>query len=253
MRTAMTDPAKTDFGFEEVPVAEKAQRVGRVFDSVASKYDLMNDLMSLGIHRLWKMLVLENSGVRLGSRVLDIAGGTGDLSIGLAKRVGSEGQVVLSDINGSMLRIGRDRVLDKGMSNIVTAQADAECLPFSDNSFDFVSIAFGLRNVTRKEEAMKSVLRVLKPGGRFVVLEFSHPISPALSKVYDLYSFNVLPNLGKLITGDADSYRYLAESIRKHPAQEPLAQMMRDAGFERVDYTNLSAGIVAIHSGYKPV
>lgn len=249
----MTDPAKTDFGFEEVPVAEKAQRVGRVFDSVASKYDLMNDLMSLGIHRLWKMLVLENSGVRLGSRVLDIAGGTGDLSIGLAKRVGSEGQVVLSDINGSMLRIGRDRVLDKGMSNIVTAQADAECLPFSDNSFDFVSIAFGLRNVTRKEEAMKSVLRVLKPGGRFVVLEFSHPISPALSKVYDLYSFNVLPNLGKLITGDADSYRYLAESIRKHPAQEPLAQMMRDAGFERVDYTNLSAGIVAIHSGYKPV
>lgn len=249
----MTDPAKTDFGFEEVPVAEKAQRVGRVFDSVASKYDLMNDLMSLGIHRLWKMLVLENSGVRLGSRVLDIAGGTGDLSIGLAKRVGAEGQVVLSDINGSMLRIGRDRVLDKGMSNIVTAQADAECLPFADNSFDFVSIAFGLRNVTRKEEAMKSVLRVLKPGGRFVVLEFSHPISPALSKVYDLYSFNVLPNLGKLITGDADSYRYLAESIRKHPAQEPLAQMMRDAGFERVDYTNLSAGIVAIHSGHKPV
>lgn len=249
----MTDPAKTDFGFEEVPVAEKAQRVGRVFDSVASKYDLMNDLMSLGIHRLWKMLVLENSGVRQGSRVLDIAGGTGDLSIGLAKRVGAEGQVVLSDINGSMLRIGRDRVLDKGMSNIVTAQADAECLPFADNSFDFVSIAFGLRNVTRKEEAMKSVLQVLKPGGRFVVLEFSHPISPALSKVYDLYSFNVLPNLGKLITGDADSYRYLAESIRKHPAQEPLAQMMRDAGFERVDYTNLSAGIVAIHSGHKPV
>lgn len=248
----MTDPAKTDFGFEEVPVAEKAKRVGRVFDSVASKYDLMNDLMSLGIHRLWKMLVLENSGVRLGSKVLDIAGGTGDLSIGLAKRVGAEGQVVLSDINGSMLRIGRDRVIDKGMNNIVTTQADAENLPFADNSFDFVSIAFGLRNVTHKEEAMKSVLRVLKPGGRFVVLEFSHPISPALSKIYDLYSFNVLPNLGKLITGDADSYRYLAESIRKHPAQEPLAQMMRDAGFERVDYTNLSAGIVAIHSGYKP-
>jgi demethylmenaquinone methyltransferase/2-methoxy-6-polyprenyl-1,4-benzoquinol methylase len=248
----MTDPAKTDFGFEEVPVAEKATRVGRVFDSVASRYDLMNDLMSLGIHRLWKMLVLENSGVRQGSRVLDIAGGTGDLSIGLAKRVGAEGQVVLSDINGSMLRIGRDRVLDKGMNNIVTTQADAENLPFADNSFDFISIAFGLRNVTRKEEAMKSVLRVLKPGGRFVVLEFSHPISSTLSKAYDLYSFNVLPNLGKLITGDADSYRYLAESIRKHPAQEPLAQMMRDAGFERVDYTNLSAGIVAIHSGYKP-
>lgn len=248
----MTDPAKTDFGFEEVPVAEKAQRVGRVFDSVASKYDLMNDLMSLGIHRLWKMLVLENSGVRQGSRVLDIAGGTGDLSIGLAKRVGAEGQVVLSDINGSMLRIGRDRVIDKGMNNIVTAQADAENLPFAEGSFDFVSIAFGLRNVTRKEAAMKSVLEVLKPGGRFVILEFSHPISPTLSKVYDMYSFNVLPNLGKLITGDADSYRYLAESIRKHPAQEPLAQMMRDAGFERVDYTNLSAGIVAIHSGYKP-
>jgi len=248
----MTDPAKTDFGFEEVPVAEKATRVGRVFDSVAPKYDLMNDLMSLGIHRLWKMLVLESSGVRQGSRVLDIAGGTGDLSIGLAKRVGAEGQVVLSDINDSMLRIGRDRVLDKGMNNIVTTQADAENLPFADNSFDFISIAFGLRNVTRKEEAMKSVLKVLKPGGRFVVLEFSHPISSMLSKVYDLYSFNVLPNLGKLITGDADSYRYLAESIRKHPAQEPLAQMMRDAGFERVDYTNLSAGIVAIHSGYKP-
>lgn len=248
----MTDPAKTDFGFEEVPVAEKAQRVGRVFDSVASKYDLMNDLMSLGIHRLWKMLVLENSGVRQGSRVLDIAGGTGDLSIGLAKRVGAEGQVVLSDINGSMLRIGRDRVIDKGMNNILTAQADAEKLPFAENSFDFVSIAFGLRNVTHKEAAMKSVLEVLKPGGRFVILEFSHPISPALSKVYDLYSFNFLPNLGKLITGDADSYRYLAESIRKHPAQEPLAKMMRDAGFERVDYTNLSAGIVAIHSGYKP-
>jgi len=248
----MTDPAKTDFGFEEVPVAEKATRVGRVFDSVASRYDLMNDLMSLGIHRLWKMLVLENSGVRQGSRVLDIAGGTGDLSIGLAKRVGAEGQVVLSDINGSMLRIGRDRVLDKGMNNIVTTQADAENLPFADNSFDFISIAFGLRNVTRKEEAMKSVLRVLKPGGRFVVLEFSHPISSTLSKAYDLYSFNVLPNLGKLITGDADSYRYLAESIRKHPAQEPLAQMMRDAGFERVDYTTLIPASVPITPDTKP-
>jgi demethylmenaquinone methyltransferase / 2-methoxy-6-polyprenyl-1,4-benzoquinol methylase len=249
----MTDPTKTDFGYEEVPIADKARRVGHVFDSVASRYDLMNDLMSMGIHRLWKMLVLENSGIRAGGRALDIAGGTGDLSIGLAKKVGPQGRVVLSDINGSMLRIGRDRTIDKGHNNILVTQADAEQLPFADQSFDLITIAFGLRNVTRKDVALKSMLRVLKPGGRLMVLEFSQPISPGLGKIYDLYSFNVLPGLGKLITGDADSYRYLAESIRKHPAQEPLAQMMRDAGFERVDYTNLSAGIVAIHSGYRPI
>ncbi len=249
----MTDSNQTDFGYEQVPTTEKARRVAQVFDSVASRYDLMNDLMSLGIHRLWKMLVLEKSGVRPGHQVLDIAGGTGDLSIGLARKVGPTGKVVLSDINGAMLDIGRDRVIDRGLDNVLVAQADAEQLPFADASFDFISIGFGLRNVTRKERALASMLRVLKPGARLMILEFSRPLNDGLSRAYDLYSFNLLPSLGRLITGDADSYRYLAESIRKHPAQDTLAQMMRDSGFEKVDYTNLTGGIVAVHSGYRPL
>ena len=213
----------THFGFKQVPVEEKAGRVADVFHSVAGKYDLMNDLMSGGIHRLWKRFTIELSGVRKGDRVLDIAGGTGDLSYRFSKLVGQEGLVVLADINESMLRVGRDRLLDRGVSgNLVCSQADAQFLPFPDNTFDCITIAFGLRNVTDKDMALRSMLRVLKPGGRLLVLEFSKPGNPLLTKAYDTYSFRLLPLMGKLVANDSDSYAYLAESIRMHPDQETL-------------------------------
>lgn len=241
----------TNFGFQRVPVAEKAPMVAGVFRSVASRYDLMNDLMSLGLHRLWKRYAIASSGVRSGHWVLDLAGGTGDMAAHLLQRVGSAGFVVVCDINDSMLIHGRDRLTDFGLvGNIDYVQANAECLPFGAYQFDCVTMAFGLRNVTDKHAALNSVFRVLRPGGRFVVLEFSNPrdwIAPA----YDLYSFKVIPLLGKLVAGDSDSYRYLAESIRMHPDQESLKEMMLMAGFERCDYFDLSAGIVSVHRGYK--
>jgi len=239
----------THFGFETVDEADKARRVAGVFTSVASKYDIMNDLMSAGLHRLWKRFAVSVAGVRTGQRVLDVAGGSADLSRLFLKAVGSTGQVVLTDINNAMLRVGRDRLLDEGIATPVT-QCDAEHLPFPDNYFDCVSIAFGLRNVTHKEAALREMKRVLKPGGRVIVLEFSKVAKP-LEKAYDLYSFKLLPKMGQLIAGDADSYKYLAESIRMHPGQEELKQMMVDAGLERVEYFNLTGGVVAVHRGYK--
>ena len=242
----------TDFGFERVKTAEKAGRVREVFDSVAAKYDLMNDLMSGGLHRLWKRFTIELSAVRSGQTVLDIAGGTGDLAAKFSKLVGTEGKVILADINAAMLSVGRDRLIDKGaLSNIDVVQADAQFLPFEDNSIDCITIAFGLRNVTDKARALRSMHRVLKPGGRVLVLEFSKPTSPLLSKVYDAYSFSALPVMGKLITDDADSYRYLAESIRKHPDQESLLEMVEDAGFVDCRFHNMTGGIVAVHRGIK--
>ncbi len=241
--------SKTHFGFETVDEADKARRVAGVFTSVASKYDIMNDLMSAGLHRIWKRYAVSVAGVRTGQRVLDVAGGSADLSRLFLKAVGSSGQVVLTDINNAMLRVGRDRLLDEGINTPVT-QCDAEHLPFPDNYFDCVSIAFGLRNVTHKDAALREMYRVLKPGGRVIVLEFSKVAKP-LEKAYDLYSFKLLPRIGELIAGDADSYRYLAESIRMHPGQEELKQMMVDAGLERVEYFNLTGGIVAVHRGYK--
>ena len=256
----MNDPRKapeqektTHFGFQDVPESQKADKVAEVFHSVAAKYDLMNDVLSGGLHRLWKRFTIELSGVRPGNRVLDIAGGTGDLARQFARLVGPTGEVVLADINESMLKVGRDRLLDKGVAgNVQFVQADAEKLPFPDNHFDVVTIAFGLRNVTRKENALRSMLRVLKPGGRLLVLEFSKPGNPLLAKAYDTYSFSFMPLAGKLITNDADSYRYLAESIRMHPDQETLKAMMVEAGFERVTYHNMTGGIVALHRGIKP-
>ncbi|WP_137937029.1 bifunctional demethylmenaquinone methyltransferase/2-methoxy-6-polyprenyl-1,4-benzoquinol methylase UbiE [Chitinivorax sp. B] len=244
----MTDK-QTHFGFETVDESEKARKVAGVFHSVAQKYDVMNDLMSGGLHRLWKVFAIEQAGVRQGARVLDIAGGTGDLSHAFSKKVGPTGQVWLTDINSSMLTVGRDRLLDKGVL-LPVAQCDAEKLPFPDNYFDCVTVAFGLRNMTHKHLALKEMYRVVKPGGRLLVLEFSKVWKP-LSPVYDLYSFKALPIMGKLIANDPDSYRYLAESIRMHPGQEELKQMMSDAGFDRVDYHNLTAGVVALHKGYK--
>jgi demethylmenaquinone methyltransferase/2-methoxy-6-polyprenyl-1,4-benzoquinol methylase len=240
---------KTDFGFREVPEDEKARRVAGVFDSVASRYDLMNDLMSMGQHRLWKRFTVEQSLVRAGERVLDVAGGTGDLARRFAKRVGPVGMVVLSDINRSMLSIGRDRLLDEGRV-VPAAQCDAERLPFGSNSFDCVSVAFGLRNMTHKDAALAEMHRVLRPGGRLLVLEFSRVWKP-LAPLYDAYSFQVLPRLGEAVAGDGASYRYLAESIRMHPDQDTLKAMMEGAGFDRVDYFNLAAGIVALHRGVK--
>jgi demethylmenaquinone methyltransferase/2-methoxy-6-polyprenyl-1,4-benzoquinol methylase len=242
----------THFGFKTVAESEKAGHVAEVFHSVANKYDLMNDVMSGGLHRLWKLFTIEQSGVREGGRVLDVAGGSGDLSLAFAKRVGPKGQVVLTDINSSMLTVGRDRLLDKGyVPNIVqAAQCDGEKLPFPDNHFDCVTVAFGLRNMTHKDAALKEMRRVLKPGGRLLVLEFSRIAKP-LQPLYDAYSFKVLPVMGKLLANDADSYRYLAESIRMHPSQEELKQMMEEAGLERVEFFNLTAGIVALHRGYK--
>jgi demethylmenaquinone methyltransferase/2-methoxy-6-polyprenyl-1,4-benzoquinol methylase len=239
----------THFGFKTVAESEKARKVGEVFHSVASRYDLMNDVMSAGLHRLWKRFTVESSGVLPGNRVLDIAGGSGDLSRLFAKKVGKLGKVVLTDINASMLSVGRDRMLDEGLA-VPAAQCDAEKLPFPDNYFDCVSVAFGLRNMTHKDLALKEMLRVLKPGGRLLVLEFSHVWKP-LQPAYDAYSFKLLPVMGKLLARDEDSYRYLAESIRMHPNQETLKQMMLDAGFDKVDYNNLTAGVVALHKGVK--
>jgi demethylmenaquinone methyltransferase/2-methoxy-6-polyprenyl-1,4-benzoquinol methylase len=241
---------KTHFGFTEVPLEEKVKHVAHVFDSVASKYDLMNDLMSGGIHRIWKRFTIELAGVKRGQKILDLAGGTGDLAAKFATIVGSEGQVVLADINENMLQVGRERLLNKGIL-VDYAQVNAEFLPFADNSFDLITIAFGLRNVTNKDAALESMLRVLKPGGKLLILEFSElKISP-LKPIYDTYSFKVLPFLGKIIANDSESYKYLAESIRMHPNQENLLQMMENAGFERCDYHNLTGGIAAIHRGYK--
>ncbi len=249
----MNDKSTTHFGFEQVKTEEKAGRVADVFDSVANKYDLMNDVMSFGIHRLWKRFTIEMCGLREGHIVLDLAGGTGDLAIKQAQRVGDSGHVVLADINASMLQEGRDRVLDKGLvKRISTAQCNAEILPFADNSFDCISIAFGLRNVTDKAKALQSMYRVLKPGGRLCVLEFSRPLYEPLEKVYDFYSFKILPKMGALVAGDHDSYQYLAESIRMHPDQQTLKQMMTDeAGFDEVEIHNMTGGIVALHRGFK--
>lgn len=241
--------ANTHFGFETVAEEEKAKRVAGVFTSVASKYDVMNDLMSVGLHRLWKRFAVGVSGVREGQRVLDVAGGSADLSRLFLKQVGSSGQVVLTDINNAMLRVGRDRLLDEGMATPVT-QCDAERLPFPENYFDCVCIAFGLRNVTHKDAALRDMHRVLKPGGRLIVLEFSKVAKP-LEPFYDAYSFKLLPKIGQIVANDADSYRYLAESIRMHPGQEELKKMMEEAGFERVEYFNMTGGVVAVHRGYK--
>jgi len=241
----------THFGFHDVPVKEKARHVREVFDSVADDYDLMNDLMSFGIHRLWKRFAVNMAGLRPGQRVLDLAGGTGDLTRLIAGRVGKSGHVVLSDINAAMLANGRSQLIDKGITgNVSFVLANAEQLPFPDSHFDLVTIAFGLRNVTDIQRALDSMFHTLRPGGRLLVLEFSKP-SSTLKPAYDFYSFKVLPTLGRLIANDADSYRYLAESIRMHPDQGTLQGMMEQAGFENCDYHNLSGGIVAIHRGYR--
>jgi len=251
--TADKQPEKTThFGYETVKVEEKAERVADVFDSVASRYDLMNDLMSAGIHRIWKKFTIEMSAVRRGQRVLDIAGGTGDLSAKFSQLVGDDGGVVLADINQSMLKVGRDRLCDRGVAgNVFYTQADAQQLPFPDNTFDCITIAFGLRNVTDKSLALKAMQRVLKPGGRLLVLEFSKPGNKLLQKAYDAYSFSVLPLMGKLVTNDSASYRYLAESIRMHPDQETLKGMMEDAGLSQCQYYNMTGGVVALHKGLK--
>jgi len=242
----MTDT--TDFGFERVPPEDKARRVRGVFESVAAKYDLMNDLMSAGLHRAWKRFAVAASGVRAGNEVLDVAGGTADLTRLFADRVGPTGRVVLTDVNAAMLGAGRDRMLDEGRL-VPAVQCNAEALPFPARSFDCVSIAFGLRNVTRKDVALAEMRRVLRPGGVALVLEFSRVAEP-LRAAYDWYSFNVLPRLGRIVAGDEASYRYLAESIRMHPDQPELKQMMERAGFERVEWFNLTAGVVALHRGY---
>ncbi|HVN98485.1 MAG TPA: bifunctional demethylmenaquinone methyltransferase/2-methoxy-6-polyprenyl-1,4-benzoquinol methylase UbiE [Steroidobacteraceae bacterium] len=246
------DAQTTDFGFEQVAKADKAGRVRAVFDSVASRYDLMNDLMSGGAHRLWKQFALSLTGLRPGGRALDVAGGTGDLAVGLARQVGRSGLVMLTDINGTMLQAGRDRLIDEGLvGNVLCAQADAEMLPFPDASFDCVTIGFGLRNVTDKARALGQMRRVLKTGGQLLVLEFSKPTTPALQALYDAYSFRLLPLMGRVVAGDADSYRYLAESIRRHPDQEALLAMLREAGLAECRYHNLMGGIVAVHRGYR--
>lgn len=245
----MTTEHNTHFGFKTVAESEKARKVADVFHSVASKYDLMNDVMSAGMHRGWKRFAVSVSGVGRSDKVLDIAGGSGDLSKLFAQKVGAEGQVILTDINASMLGVGRDRMLDAGL-NVPALQCDAEKLPFPDNYFDCVIVAFGLRNMTHKDRALAEMQRVLKVGGRLLVLEFSKVWQP-LSKAYDVYSFKLLPLMGKLLAKDAESYQYLAESIRMHPDQETLKQMMIDAGLSKVDYYNLSAGVVALHKGYK--
>ncbi|MBH2952385.1 bifunctional demethylmenaquinone methyltransferase/2-methoxy-6-polyprenyl-1,4-benzoquinol methylase UbiE [Serratia marcescens] len=242
----------TDFGFRTVARDEKQAMVADVFHSVAAKYDVMNDLMSFGIHRIWKRFTIDCSGVRRGQRVLDLAGGTGDLAAKFSRMVGEQGQVVLADINDSMLKMGREKLRDRGIvGNINYVQANAEALPFPDNYFDCITISFGLRNVTDKDKALRSMFRVLKPGGRLLVLEFSKPLLAPLSKAYDAYSFHVLPKIGELVVKDPDSYRYLAESIRMHPDQKTLKGMMGNAGFENVTYFNLTGGIVALHRGFK--
>ncbi len=241
----------THFGFQQVPIKEKASRVDAVFDSVANRYDIMNDLMSLGIHRLWKHFTVDIAGVRNGERVLDVAGGTGDLTLAFAKQVGTQGMVVAADINASMIAVGRDRIIDSGYADIVSyVQCDAQNLPFPDNYFHCITIAFGLRNVTHIDRALSSMFRILRPGGRLLVLEFSKP-AEFIQPAYDLYSFKVLPMLGNLVVNDAASYRYLAESIRMHPDQETLKGMMETAHFRRCGYFNLTGGIAALHRGYK--
>lgn len=239
----------THFGFKTIDETQKQQKVNEVFHSVASKYDVMNDVMSAGLHRVWKRFALDTSGVKAGDKVLDIAGGSGDLSKLFSAKVGATGSVILTDINASMLAVGRDRMIDAGL-NVPALQCDAEQLPFADNSFDCVIVAFGLRNMTHKELALKEMHRVLKIGGRLLVLEFSKVWQP-LEKIYDIYSFKFLPFMGKLIAKDASSYQYLAESIRMHPDQETLKEMMQEAGFKKVDYYNLTAGVAALHKGYK--
>jgi demethylmenaquinone methyltransferase/2-methoxy-6-polyprenyl-1,4-benzoquinol methylase len=247
-----TSDRSVDFGFEKVPWAQKAERVRAVFSSVAGRYDLMNDLMSFGAHRLWKQFTLSLTGLAAGQRALDVAGGTGDLAVGLARQVGKSGHVVLSDINRDMLAAGRDRLIDSGFAgNVECVLADAERLPWADDSFDCVTIGFGLRNVTDKAAALASMHRVLKPGGQLLVLEFSTPVAPGLKPLYDAYSFGVLPRLGEWVAKDAASYRYLAESIRMHPDQETLLAMLNEAGFGQTRYHNLTGGIVAVHRGYK--
>ena len=250
----MTQQSKetTDFGFQTVDKDEKQTMVAKVFHSVASKYDLMNDLMSFGIHRVWKRYTIEASGVRRNQRVLDVAGGTGDLTAKFSRLVGENGEVVLADINDSMLKMGREKLRDHGIvGNVSYVQANAEELPFPDDYFDCITISFGLRNVTDKAKALRSMFRVLKPGGRLLVLEFSKPVLDPLSKIYDAYSFHILPRIGQVIVNDADSYRYLTESIRMHPDQETLKGMMEEAGFDQVSYTNMTGGIVALHKGFK--
>ncbi len=249
----MKETPTTHFGFTTVSTEEKQGKVADVFDSVASKYDFMNDVMSFGIHRLWKKITLELCGLRKGHIVLDLAGGTGDLAIKEARQVGDDGHVVLADINASMLREGRDRVLNKGLVNRVSiSQCDAEILPYADNTFDCITIAFGLRNVTDKVKALRSMRRVLKPGGRLCVLEFSTPLYKPLEKIYDFYSFNILPKMGEIITSDRASYQYLAESIRVHPDQQTLKEIMiEDAGFDEVEIFNMTGGIVALHRAFK--
>jgi demethylmenaquinone methyltransferase/2-methoxy-6-polyprenyl-1,4-benzoquinol methylase len=242
----------THFGYKDVPAGEKQAMVADVFHSVAAKYDVMNDLMSFGVHRLWKRFTIDMSGVRPGNKVLDLAGGTGDLTKKFSKIVGPSGTVVLADINSSMLEVGRERLTNEGyVGNIEYVQANAQYLPFEDNTFDIITIAFGLRNVTDKDEALRSMFRVLKPGGRLLVLEFSQTKNPLLKKAYDLYSFTALPLMGKLVTNDSESYKYLAESIRMHPDQETLKGMMEEAGFNRVSYHNMTGGMVALHRGIK--
>lgn len=252
MTQSTNDNQKTHFGFTEVPLHEKSNRVADVFHSVANKYDLMNDLMSFGMHRLWKRFTIAESGARPGQVILDLAGGTGDLTREFAKKVGKSGHVVLADINEKMLRRGRERLIDEGIvGNVEYVQADAEQLPFPDNYFDCITIAFGLRNVTDKPAALRSMYRVLKPGGKCMVLEFSKPVVPLLNTIYDKYSFHIIPKLGAWVSGDEASYQYLVESIRMHPDQESLKKMMHDSGFEDVDYHNLNGGIVALHKGFK--
>ncbi len=248
----MSEQDSTHFGFKTVPAGEKARLVRGVFDSVAEKYDIMNDLMSFGIHRLWKRFAIELAGVRPGQKILDLASGTGDLADRFAGLVGPQGLVIMPDINASMLKVGRDRMLDRGhVGNLAYAQINAEQLPIADNSLDLITIAFGLRNVTDKDQALASMYRALRPGGRALVLEFSKPTSKPLEKIYDAYSFGFLPRMGQLVANDAESYRYLAESIRMHPDQETLKGMMENAGFERCDVHNLTGGIVAVHRGFK--
>ena len=249
----MQKDSTTNFGFEEIPAAEKQGRVGAVFSAVAGNYDLMNDVMSFGIHHLWKKFTIEMCGLRPGHKVLDLAGGTGDLAIKQSRLVGESGQVVLADINAAMLQQGRDRVIDKGLVNRITSvQCNAEILPFADNHFDCITIAFGLRNVTDKATALASMQRILKPGGRLCVLEFSKPLCEPLERIYDFYSFKLLPKMGEVIANDRDSYQYLAESIRMHPDQQTLKQMiLEQGGFDEVEVHNLSGGIVALHRAFK--